>query len=1000
MAVNFILSQPLTGQSIAFDPPITGPYEAVSGQFFIRTYLDYIETVSNPWATSLGAAELQRRSGRTFEILNGAFNQFGIYFVAASGQEESCYSIETDQPTHSNGLTIQILSDDGGIDGSAGTPTLPSISCFVKGNEDGVPASNLAGAVAHEVGHCLGLAHTHQPSLTDFCVNNSCVGDPNKDPDFCCGDLVSDTEAHSNNNITLSSECCCPSPVVSEATYRNIMSYSNPVRCRQILSPEQGLRMRWFLANASSLAPLLISPEIISANTSVTWNTPQAKSANIEVESGAVLTINAEITMMSGTYIIVRRGGTLVINNNGIVTAECGLWGGVIVEGKADEVQELPYQGKVVLNGTIEHALRGIGAHGLDETEPNFAGGIVEAKGIIRNCVTGIQFNRYRRSAGGEPIQNKSYLYLCRFFLDDDFRGDASVKPVCLRLNDITQLRIQLSHFRDERTQGCAGRASRADGIVSEEASFKVYSGCYFLNLDRAVRASVLSLDNGGYEVRNSTFHDCYTSIESSLFDAFTIRDNNFQIKRPEMCPFVQTEPIVGTYLASHAEGMLYAENTFTGVDNNGDDTYIGTECIGLGTMENEIRQNDYSDLDYANRAAGGNGGSEGLMYVCNTQTDNTYDIYVRSNGTVRAVQGAIDGQTGARIAAGNTFSLTADVGFDNREGDQVVTYYWNDDVQAENPDFYGEEPPTLFAKLADLPNSDCGTDVEGCPTCPEGELDALKQQFFQQRGAWQSKKALYPTLSDEQARQALQQEINAHRSVMDKTGAQVLRNYLLDSTSVRPDSALVWLAHLRRYEADLRIARHHFFKGNYTAAAQWIDDIPSRNELSIAQNDELADMAQVLAVMQPHLSGGTALHQLPGTALDSLRYWASDCSESGFVAKEVLRRNGIETSTECGGEPEGRPLDNTSKAKPPSQVVGDIRVYPNPARDLIFVEMLESQGELRIVISSSVGRIVFERVINGTQTLSVAHLPSGFYMIKAVSATGGELTQKLIISH
>lgn len=1000
MAISLGITQPVTGQNIAFDPPKTGPYEPASGKFFIRTYLDYIETGANPWATNLGATELRRRSGRTFEILNEEFNQFGIYFIAASDQEAGCYSIETSLLTHSTGLTIQVLSDDGAVEGYAGTLTLPTRSCSVMGNENGVPASNLAGAVAHEVGHCLGLAHTHQSSLTDFCVNNICVDNPNEDSDFCCGDLVSDTESHSNNNISLSNDCCCPSPAVLEATYRNIMSYSFPVRCRQIFSSEQGLRMRWFLANADTLAPVLVSPEIIAANTSVDWNTPQSKSANIEIETGATLTINAAINMMTGTYIIVRRGGTLIITNAGVITAECGLWGGVIVEGKADETQEMPYQGKVVLNGVIEHAMRGIGVHGLGENDPNLAGGIVEAKGIIRNCVTGMQFNRYRRSINGVSVANKSYLYACRFFLDDNFRGDASVKPVCLRLNDITQLRIQLSFFRDDRSQGCTGRASRADGILSEEASFKVYSGSFFLNLDRAILAGILSLDNGGYEVSNNNFQNCYTGIESSLFSAFTISDNNFQVKRPEMCPFVQTEPIVGTYLTSHTEGIIFTENTFTGVGNNINDTYIGTDCLGLGSMENEIRKNDYAGLDFANRASGGNGGAEGLMYLCNTQTVNEYDIYIRSGGTVRNVQGIFDIGLGVTFATGNTFSSSSEIGFDNRDASQIVTYFWNDDVPEENPDRLALEPPTLDADPSGQPNSGCGTVVGGCLPCEESELSALKQQFFQQRSAWQTKNTLYPTLTDEAARSSLKKEINALRSAMDKMGAQILRNYLLDSTGVRPDSALTWLAHLRRYEADLRIARHHFFKGNYTTAVQWIDDIPSRNELSTDQGGELSDMTQVLAVIQPHLSGNTALNRLPITALDSLRYWASDCTEPGFVAKEVLRRNGIEVNTDCGGEPEERPTGNTtSKAKPPSQVVGDVRIYPNPARDVIFVEMPESKGELRIVISSSEGQVVFERVINGSQALNVNHLPSGFFIVKGVSAGAGETTQKLVIS-
>ncbi len=768
------------------------------------------------------------------------------------------------------------------------------------------------------------------------------------------------------------------------------MTYVRPLRCPRQFTEEQFLRMRWFLANASVLQPLLINPEVIASNTSVTWSTSQNKSANIEIETGATLTIASDVTMMPGTYVIVKRGGTLNITSAGSITSACGMWGGVIVEGTSDEAQELPYQGKVTLDGVIEHAVRGIGVHGLNEKDPNLTGGIVEAEGIIRNCATGIQFNRYRDSESGVSLPNESYLYFCRFFLDNNYRGEQ--KPVCLRLNDITDLSIRASFFRDNRTEGCSGRSSRADGILAEDATFKVKPLCHFLNLDHGIRASTFPLDNGGYEVRGSTFENCYTAIESSLFDAITILENNFDLERPEACPFVQTEPIVGVFLMSHTEGLVFAENNFAGINNNQDDTYIGTDCLGLGTMENEIRENVFSDLDFANRASGGNGGSEGLMYLCNTQTGNMFDIFVSSGGVVREVQGRVTLPGPVNISAGNTFTPSADIGFDNTNGTQVVTYFWNDDVEEENPDLYSVEPPTLDADPSGQANPDCGTGIDECLPCEENELDALKQQFFQERNSWQTKLAIYPTLTNVQAQQALQTEIDAHRSAMDRTGAPVLRNYLLDSTGVRPDSALTWLAHLRRYEADLRIARHHFFNGNFTAADQWLDDIPSRNELSTGQSDELSDMIGVLAVLQPHLNGGTAIDQLPNPALDSLKNWAFDCSEPGFVAKEVLRRNGLEVETECGGE------SKLSYSNLPARKLNGIQIFPNPSYGDLSVAFPTHIEFLNISVTTLNGQIVFTTTLQAAGDIYLPGLPPGIYLFSAVSDTGTRFNQKLIL--
>ena len=83
---------------------------------------------------------------------------------------------------------------------------------------------------------------------------------------------------------------------------------------------------------------------------------------NIEIPSGATLILNAQLTMPPGSYIFVRKGGTLIINST--IIASCGMWGGIEVDGTQNADQTVANAGLVQLNGggKVEHAAHGISA--------------------------------------------------------------------------------------------------------------------------------------------------------------------------------------------------------------------------------------------------------------------------------------------------------------------------------------------------------------------------------------------------------------------------------------------------------------------------------------------------------------------------------------------------------------------------------------------------------------------------------------------------------------
>lgn len=73
--------------------------------------------------------------------------------------------------------------------------------------------------------------------------------------------------------------------------------------------------------------------------------------------------------------------------------------------------------------------------------------------------------------------------------------------------------------------------------------------------------------------------------------------------------------------------------------------------------------------------------------------------------------------------------------------------------------------------------------------------------------------------------------------------------------------------------------------------------------------------------------------------------------------------------------------------------------VYPNPANDMVKIELNSDISNL--IIYDFVGRVVFQKVINGEKNIqvNVSNYCSGAYIIKLITRTGEILSRKFIVS-
>lgn len=562
----------------------------------------------------------------------------------------------------------------------------------------------MAGGLAHELGHNLGLHH--------------------------------DNALHGLNECENSIMHQAPGP-------RNYLPPSEVGKMHRALAHSN-------IRNAADLTSYSTTPISITSDTE--WDTNRKLYRSVVVEEGATLTVTCRLLFHPDASIIVKQGGTLIVDG-GTLTNYCDeMWQGIQVWGDSDKHQYSHsggqyYQGRAIF---INDALLENAWEGIQNWNPGHfdqIGGVIQAEeSTFKNCRRAVSFYTYQNTSPTNSNYlraDRSFFKLCTFENNDDYLRDQNVSPPFAMVTLWKTDRVLFSGCKFENSATVNTSESLTKAIYSSDANYIVKehcsdpflstSGCQgvetyseFIGWHKAIEATGAVSSNRPISVSKSIFKENMIGIEIAGAEYSKIYLNEFEVgNHPNtITDLDQWKTQLGVFSKSTLNFII---------DENEFEKPISAPFDGRGVLvydskgsENVIYKNDFKNLKVAangwqvnkniNFEGGVPAGQSGLQFLCNTNQGNEVDFEISRTGTsfdedylnagIRQNQGSDNPQR----PAGNTFSAgTADP--------NVYTHFTVNSLDIYGY-FYKTNPPSLSEitpnKVAIQPQL---TVSESCPS-------------------------------------------------------------------------------------------------------------------------------------------------------------------------------------------------------------------------------------------------------------------------------------------